>query len=187
MQIDPSIKSRPKYHPPELVDSARLHVFVCDRAGLASLELLYRQCTSKQAKLLLVGGPAGMVNNAESCPDEAMPERLQQLLSDIPVSARLYVGGSETFLWDVRNQALKAGLVDEQIQLAPPVNTARRLFCTHCYTLTEGVETSPCACSGCGRLLLVRDHFARLHGAYVGVQINAEDPDEQPEQEVLQS
>lgn len=187
MQIDPSIKSRPKYQPPVLVASAPLQLFVCEPSGLDQLLPLCRQCAPEQMRLLLVDVTGDVVSDVELCSAAAMPERLQQLLSDIPVSARLYVGGSEAFLWDVRNQALKAGLVDEQIQLAPPINKARRLFCTHCYSVTEGVETSPCSCSGCGRLLLVRDHFARLHGAYVGVQINAEDPDEQPEQEVLQS
>ncbi|MET3999218.1 dimethylamine monooxygenase subunit DmmA family protein [Marinobacterium sp. MBR-109] len=186
MQIDPSIKSRPKYQPPVLVDSAPLQVFICEPSALDQLMPLYAQCSPEQARLLLIGAADEAVSDIDPCTVEAMPERVQQLLAEVPVTTRLYVGGSEMFLWDIRNQALKAGLVDEQIQLAPPVHRARRLFCTHCYTVTEGVETSPCTCDGCGRLLLVRDHFSRVHGAYVGVQINAEDPDEQPEQEVLQ-
>jgi len=186
MQFDPSIKSRPTYQTPKLMESAGLHLFVCEPAALKQLMPLFQACSPERVKLLLVGTAVGGQKDADVCTAEAMPERVQELLADAPVSTRLYVGGSEMFLWDVRNQALKAGLVDEQIQLAPPVHKARRLFCTHCYTLMEGVEVSPFRCTGCGRLLLVRDHFSRLHGAYVGVQINAEDPREQPEQEVLQ-
>ncbi len=181
MQIDPSIKSRPSYAAPELVASAGLQLFVSESDAGHVLEPLYRQCAESGAQWLVAepGNAPGTLANSLS-------GYLKRVLTDAPVTTRLYVAGSEGFLWDIRNQALSAGLVDEQIQLAPPINKARRLFCTHCYSLTEGVTTSPCTCSGCGRLLLVRDHFARLHGAYVGVQINAEDPEEQPEQEVLQ-
>jgi len=186
MQIDPSIKSRPTYQPPRLVESAGLHLFVCEPEALAQFKPLLGACPPERMRLLLAGEAEAVPEDAQACTVEAMPEQLQAVLSEAPVSTRLYVGGSEMFLWDVRNQALKAGLVDEQIQLAPPTRKARRLFCTHCYTLMEGVEVSPFKCTGCGRLLLVRDHFSRLHGAYVGVQINAEDPQEEPEQEVLQ-
>ncbi|WP_319381283.1 hypothetical protein [Thiomicrorhabdus sp.] len=44
---------------------------------------------------------------------------------------------------------------------------------------------SPFECPGCHRLLLVRDHFSRIHSAYVGVQINAEDPEDIPPTEEL--
>ncbi len=186
MQIDPSIKSRPKYQVPVLVGSARLQLFICEPAARDQLMSLHQQCEPEQTYWLEVGDPVACDSAAESCTFEGLAACLQRRLAGAPVATRLYVAGSEAFLWDVRNQALAAGLVDEQIQLAPPVSRARRLFCTHCYTRMEGVETSPHRCSGCGRLLLVRDHFARLHGAYVGVQINAEDPNEQPEQEVLQ-
>ncbi|WP_010324828.1 dimethylamine monooxygenase subunit DmmA family protein [Marinobacterium stanieri] len=181
MQIDPSIKSRPKYVAPELVASAGLQLFVSESDAGHLLEPLYRQCSESGAQWL-VAEPG----NAPGTLADSLSGYLQRVLSDAPVTTRLYVAGSEGFLWDIRNQALSAGLVDEQIQLAPPISKARRLFCTHCYTLMEGVTSSPHTCSGCGRLLLVRDHFARLHGAYVGVQINAEDPEEQLEQEVLQ-
>ncbi|HCP19886.1 MULTISPECIES: dimethylamine monooxygenase subunit DmmA family protein [Marinobacter] len=181
MQIDPSIKSRPTYTPPELVATAGLQLFVSESDAEHLLEPLYRQCAESGAQWL-VAEPG----NAPGTLADSLSGYLQHILNDAPVTTRLYVAGSEGFLWDIRNQALSAGLVDEQIQLAPPISSARRLFCTHCYTLMEGVTASPHTCTGCGRLLLVRDHFARLHGAYVGVQINAEDPDEQPEQEVLQ-
>ncbi|GAA0793447.1 dimethylamine monooxygenase subunit DmmA family protein [Marinobacterium sediminicola] len=177
MQIDPSIKSRPTYQAPMLEEPAGLQLFVCQPEARGLLEPLYQQCASAQAQWVLADEETGT---------EALLASLQQMLVNVPVSTRLYVAGHEGFLWDVRNLALEAGLVDEQIQLAPPVSRGRRLFCTHCYTLMEGVEASPHSCSGCGRLLLVRDHFSRLHGAYVGVQINAEDPSELPEQEVLQ-
>jgi ribosome maturation factor RimP len=44
----------------------------------------------------------------------------------------------------------------------------------------DDIGHTPVICAGCKRPLLVRDHFSRFLGAYVGVQINAEDPTEEP-------
>ena len=133
MQIDPSIKSRPTYTLPELVATAGLQLFVSESDAEHLLEPLYRQCAESGAQWL-VAEPG----NAPGTLADSLSGYLQHILNDAPVTTRLYVAGSEGFLWDIRNQALSAGLVDEQIQLAPPISAARRLFCTHCYTLMEG-------------------------------------------------
>ncbi|MEO9275502.1 hypothetical protein ABFY09_11600 [Marinomonas sp. 5E14-1] len=56
---------------------------------------------------------------------------------------------------------------------------------SHCHSVMEGIVETPIHCHGCGLLLLVRDHFSRAHGAYVGLNIKAEDSTEILGREVL--
>lgn len=173
MQIDPRIKSRPLYDPVVIRPKARKHLFI--GAG-AELDTLYQSLPQEQC-IRISAGQAGLT--------EPLRTELEAVLAELPLASAVYVCGSEGFMWDVRNLALAAGFADEQVQMCAPSNKERRLFCTHCYQITEGVTHSPQTCSACGRLLLVRDHYSKLHGAYVGVQINAEDPAEIPETEEL--
>ena len=66
------------------------------------------------------------------------------------------------------------------VQLAHAGSQRRRVWCTHCHGSTEGVTTNVVACAGCGRHLLVRDHFSRRHGAFMGVMVDAEQPGVRP-------
>ncbi|SEG56662.1 dimethylamine monooxygenase subunit DmmA family protein [Marinobacterium lutimaris] len=173
MQIDPRIKSRPLYDPVVIRPKAKKHLFI--GAG-AELDALYASLPQEQC-IRVAGGADGLT--------EALRAELDKVFETLPLASAVYVCGSEGFMWDIRNLSLAAGLADEQVQMCEPTTKERRLFCTHCYEITEGVTHSPQACSACGRLLLVRDHYSKLHGAYVGVQINAEDPADIPETEEL--
>jgi predicted RNA-binding Zn-ribbon protein involved in translation (DUF1610 family) len=99
------------------------------------------------------------------------------------VNDRLFAQGSEPFVWSVFLAARQLGLAESQIQLAHAGSQRRRVWCTHCHGLTEGVSTSTVPCAGCGRELLVRDHFSRRHGAFMGVMVDAEVPGERPVRE----
>jgi len=101
------------------------------------------------------------------------------------VSDRLCVQGSEPFVWSVFLAARELGLAESQIQLAHAGSQRRRVWCTHCHGFTEGVSSSTVACAGCGRELLVRDHFSRRHGAFMGVMVDAEVPGQRPVREEL--
>ena len=96
------------------------------------------------------------------------------------VSDRLLVQGSEPFVWSVFLAARQLGLAESQIQLAHAGSQRRRVWCTHCHGFTDGVSTNVVACAGCGRHLLVRDHFSRRHGAFMGVMVDAEQPGVRP-------
>jgi predicted RNA-binding Zn-ribbon protein involved in translation (DUF1610 family) len=96
------------------------------------------------------------------------------------VNHRLYVQGTEPFIWSVAALASTAGLAPEQLRLAHAGSLRRRVWCTHCHGFTEDVTTSTVPCAGCGRHLLVRDHFSRRHGAFMGVMVDAEAPGERP-------
>ena len=181
MQIDPRVKSKPVYQPVEIDKSVQQHLFIAQNSSLSEMHELIKTCTTGEKSYWIVGN-----DNSESIPEdttfisnETFAETLGDLFAKLPVSSNLYVSGvTEAFIWDVYNIATKAGLADEQIKMFKPLSNERRLFCTHCYTITDGVTQSPFECPGCHRLLLVRDHFSTIHAAYVGVQINAEDPNE---------
>lgn len=96
------------------------------------------------------------------------------------VSDRLYVQGTEPFIWSVASLAAASGLAPEQLLLSHAGSLRRRVWCTHCHGLTEGVTTGIVPCAGCGRQLLVRDHFSRRHGAFMGVMVDAEVPGQRP-------
>jgi hypothetical protein len=123
--------------------------------------------------------PAGSVL---ALPDQAA---LSKALAEQPVrvSDRLYVLGTEPFVWAVAQAAAQAGLTHDQLQLGHAGSLQRRVWCTHCHGLTECVTTSIVACVGCGRSLLVRDHFSKRHGAFMGVMVDAEVPGVLPQAE----
>jgi hypothetical protein len=114
----------------------------------------------------------------------ALKEALAQL-PPVQVSDRLYVLGTEPFLWSVAAAAAQAGWSAEQWQLCHAGSLQRRVWCTHCHGLTEDVTTSIVACAGCGRHLLVRDHFSKRHGAFMGVMVDAEAPGLVPQAEEI--
>ncbi len=110
---------------------------------------------------------------------------LSHRLAREPAGLRLYAAGSEAFLWDVMNLAKDAGLTGEEVSLAQAGTLRRRVYCSHCKTMNEHVQTNIVPCLGCGAKLSVRDHFSRRLAAYMGVQVDAEAPGEAPQIEVL--
>ena len=57
----------------------------------------------------------------------------------------------------------------------------RRVWCVHCDSYNENITQRVFSCTGCGKPLVVRDHYSRLMGAFMGVQGDAEVPGELPE------
>lgn len=114
-----------------------------------------------------------------------MMSALEERLDRETMGLRLYAAGTEPFLWDVFNIASAAGLSQQETQFAHAGSKARRIYCVHCRTMSEGVTTSIFTCEGCGASLFVRDHFSKRLAAYMGVQVDAEAPGEVPEAEEL--
>lgn len=178
-------KSRPVYPPVLLNPAASFHVFITEESALLKVSPMFEACDTDQKILLLVGDHEIEGSEYQSVDVVDLPAMVEEVLTGAPVSTTVYVSGQESFLWDVRKMSRDAGLASEQVLLVEPAQNKRRLFCTHCHEITEDVTHTPATCSHCGRLLLVRDHFSRLHGAYVGVQINAEDAKDIPATEEL--
>jgi hypothetical protein len=194
MQPDPiaAPNNRPKYPPISINEKSPYHLFVFENTPTDStasavslsedLKALYASINEEHSKNIITIGGDSVLDDGIS---RVTFEKLSLLLADLSPNTSLYLQGSEAFMWDIHVLAIQQGMVDEQIQMLAPVTHKRRLFCTHCYTITEDVTHSPVVCSGCQRNLLVRDHFSRLHAAYVGLQIDAEDPADLPEPEEL--
>ena len=106
---------------------------------------------------------------------------LRRRLEEECMGLRLYVLGTEPFLWNVRRLASDFGMGTEEVNLHATGTAARRVFCNHCRTITERVTTNIFECAGCGARLFVRDHFSRHVNAFAGVQVDAEVPGEFPE------
>lgn len=189
-QAKPSIKSRPSYPPVKVNEAVQQHLFITESDAFQALDDLYQSCSGEKS-CCLVGLPDAKKFNKypKGCRFIEAPmveSSFSKIFSELPVSSSIYVAANrESFLWDIHNLAVKAGLAEEQIKLHKPLSNERRLFCTHCYHTVEGVTYSPFECPNCHRLLLVRDHFSRIHSAYVGVEINAEDRNEFPVKEEL--
>jgi DNA-directed RNA polymerase subunit RPC12/RpoP len=101
---------------------------------------------------------------------------LDQVLSSCCMGTRLYVAGSESFIGSVGQIAAKYDLAGDEVQREQCGSAARRVYCIHCKASQENVKTNVIRCPGCGRHLLVRDHYSRRLAAYMGVMADAEAP-----------
>ncbi|MCS3902025.1 putative RNA-binding Zn-ribbon protein involved in translation (DUF1610 family) [Methylohalomonas lacus] len=106
---------------------------------------------------------------------------LARRLAAARMGLRLYVAGSEGFIWRVVAIAREAGLSEDAIQKERCGTQARPVSCVHCKTIADDVTTNVYQCPGCGLHVFVRDHFSRLLGAYQSVCVDAENPGELPE------
>lgn len=168
--------------------SARLHLVAASPAGeeVTALVAAWRAAGTGELVLLHVGAaPADAPAGAELLPGEdAVRARLAALLAAARVGLRVYVAGGDGFVRATSATALAAGLLPDEILTAVTASAARRVWCSHCRAVTEGVTTTTTPCSGCGRTLDVYHHFSRRRGAYLGFMVDAEAPGERPEPEV---
>jgi len=111
--------------------------------------------------------------------------RLKQTLFTARMGLRIYLAGTEGLIGQAMQAAVEAGIDHASIQTEQRGSLARRVQCVHCKGITEDVTSQPAACSHCGLLLLVRDHYSRRLAAFQGVCINAEDPTEVPAKEEI--
>lgn len=191
------IKSRPIYDSLHPDFSGSSHLLVAEGAGA---EALIRFCHDWQEVedteattyeiFYHAGGDRRWVNDVQRfardsvamfTSREGLENRLTWYLSNTRMGLRLYVAGSEGFIWWVIGIARDAGLSEDAIQKERCGTLARPVVCVHCRTLTDGVTTNVYQCPGCGLHVFVRDHFSRRLGAYQSVCVDAENPGELPE------
>jgi len=123
----------------------------------------------------------------------ALLARLGQLLAALPMGLRFYAAGDEDFLSQAARIAEQHGLdpAEMQCECAADSGTvgaggasgtdrtsgARRVYCIHCRHCNGAVREAFVSCAGCGRKLLVRDHYSRRLAAFMGVMADAETPE----------
>ncbi|HVY07968.1 MAG TPA: dimethylamine monooxygenase subunit DmmA family protein [Burkholderiales bacterium] len=116
---------------------------------------------------------------------EAMLDALRADLATSRMGLRLYLAGSERFLWRATGIATAAGLCADEIRREQAGSRARAVYCVHCKNIEPQVTTNILTCPGCARTLMVRDHYSARLAAYMGFQVDAEAPGAIPAVETL--
>lgn len=161
-----AIASTPVYAPRASGETASHRLLITQNADAPDALKLQEQFAAEgNAVVMLSQGVAG----------DDFTAQLAALLADAKVGTHLYVCGEESFIWQVQALAHQAGLLDEEMSLFK-VGQRRKLYCVHCSTLQDVDGAGEVSCTGCGVKLLVRNHFSRRLGAYMGVCLDADDP-----------
>ncbi len=185
-----TIKSKPIYGALAWHDKATVHLVIAQsQGGLAVLKLfeqmqpkqpvrvLYAQQDTDYAKTLKKVVPEGLdVLNSE----QELLDVLKSIMPTMRMGLRIYIAGSEGFIWSVAEAVKAFGVENADLMKEQTDTLARTIYCVHCKAITHNITTNIGKCSGCGRMLFVRDHFSRQMGAYMGLMIDAESPGELP-------
>lgn len=189
---DQGIKSRPVYAPISKDPLGRSDLLIMEsRSGAASAFMEGTKPDDFGERWSIAGhsqaipSPHDRDRDHEFRSTQHLLIALRSRLARERMGFRLYVVGTEPFIWKARNVAEEFGLGSTEVRLFAVGSAARRVFCNHCRTITEGVTTDIVICSGCEANLLVRDHFSRHMNAYAGVQVDAETPGDVPPAKVL--
>ncbi len=192
------IKSKPVYAPLQADLRGRYHLMTGMGVGAAPLLRVIAEMqgaaaqTLRNTRVLIVPDAGGEAHEAETFKaaqvadvqafggTPALLERFKAMLEQSLMGTRLYVAGPESFIGLVMKIALEFNLNKDEIRAEECGTLARRVYCIHCRTTTENVRTNIVRCEGCGRWLLVRDHYSRRLAAYMGVMADAESPGELP-------
>lgn len=185
------IKSRPVY--PGLAPDpyAKQNIIVANADGAAAVSDLLAKAGAgfaERTTVLLIGQPAPTLSGAIqpaaiwTFPTlETAMVRLGVVLSTARMGLRIYAAGDEPLLGLVVKIAVQHGVDHASVRTEHRGGTQRRVQCVHCKGLTDNVTTNPVRCAHCGTQLLVRDHYSRRIGAFMGVRIDAEAPGDVPQ------
>lgn len=203
----PGIKSKPVYTGLAPDPAAHEHVLVGEGPGVEALLRLRRELAEGNEGLAPQVRSVAVFYTAGDGPDrgdellgadhdasrrfpdtEGLCRALDDHLAGAGMGARLYIAGSEAFLWRITAHVRDGlGMSEAAIQMERCGPPARPVCCVHCKTTHPAVSTTIYQCPGCGLNLFVRDHFSRRLGVYQGVCVDAEAPGDVPEPEELDS
>lgn len=177
----------PHYQPLQLDTGGTHHLVVCQGVGAEAGRRLIAAAAQAglgdacQVLYVPAGGDnrfatlAQACRSAQCCADAGhLLGVLETALAALPMGLRVYAAGSEELLARVVRVAESHGLDPAEIQCEQAGPALRRVYCIHCRAFSEGVNTAQVTCCGCGRDLLVRDHYSRRHAAFMGVMADAE-------------
>ena len=184
----PTIRSRPKYAPFELVSPARSHLIISDcaenlpRISAPSVDdpPLEFWTIRPDSRSLGAQRDGDGIDNFHFRSAPHLFDQLSYRLGREHVGLHLYAIGTEAFIWDIAKIARQHGMDRDEYHLTHRGSENRRVYCVHCRAITEHVRTTVVNCSGCGAHLQVRDHFSQRLAAFMGFQVDAEVPGELP-------
>lgn len=187
------IRSKPDYQSLAWHDKAQAHVVIAKgKGGMAVLQLFQQMYPRQPVKVVYVRDANEDVDYAATL-GKVVGEGLHcygteqeglfaffRLLSECRMGTQLYMAGSESFIWSAVKLAKLHGVQEDDVMKQIVSTLSRPVYCVHCKGVTPDVTTNIASCRKCGRKLFVRDHFSRLLGAYMGLQVDAEDPGQVP-------
>jgi predicted RNA-binding Zn-ribbon protein involved in translation (DUF1610 family) len=192
------IKSRPVYGQLALDPYAKRHLIAAEGEGaLAVLDCVAGAPADVLARITILyasGGSAGHNHlerlsklGADYCHEfptvSTLLFRLNGVLSTATMGIRLYASGTEGFIGQVIQLGISHAIDHHSIVTEHRGSLARRVQCTHCKGIIENVTTNIATCIHCGVNLLVRDHYSRRLGAFMGVSADAEEAGAAPVRE----
>lgn len=166
--VSPEHTSVPRWQgePPEVDVGGRRHLVISSgAAGRAIASEWARAVRAAGSRLERFHGPASDV-------------WLAGRLAGASVGVRVMIAATQLEVLDVLRTARAAGMVDAELRMHVTDGARLRVHCAHCATDTERKVAigDTIACAGCGRELLVYHHVSRRRGAYLGYQVDAEQP-----------
>ncbi|MER0240036.1 dimethylamine monooxygenase subunit DmmA family protein [Fulvimarina sp. MAC8] len=187
------MKSRPIWGRLKRNDAARAHLVCVEGEGLeavvdlfgsrpapASVTVLFREADERKPA-------SGRKILGETCTFHTYPSRktlisaLKAHLEKASMGTCLHLAGGEAFLNEASAVASAHGVIGSGLQTELRGKPARRVQCVHCKGMMDEIEESPIVCAHCGVNLMVRDHYSRRLGAFMGVCVDAEAPGVLPE------
>jgi ferredoxin-NADP reductase len=192
------IRSKPVYTSLLWHEKATSHLVVAQGSGGMAVLKIFQLMHPKQPIQVFYARQSASGRDYSETLKKVVPEGLQifeteqdalaalkAILPDTMMGMRLYVAGSEGFIWSVAEAVKEFGVEDADIMKELTGTLARSVYCVHCKATTHDVRDNIGKCSGCGRMLFVRDHFSRRLGAYMGLMVDAESPGQLPEIEEI--
>jgi hypothetical protein len=188
------IKSRPVYDRLAPFPDALLHLVVGQGSGGSAMarllseipagvavEVMYstESFTGQNHAGTLAAAADGSLRTFAS--NAELGVALQDRLVRAFMGTRLYLAGSESFIGLAMKMARQFDLNADEVLREHCGSLVRRVWCVHCDSYNENITQRVFACTGCGKPLVVRDHYSRLMGAFMGVQGDAEVPGELPD------
>lgn len=187
------IRSKPIYTALVWHEKATSHVVVAQGSGGMAVLKIFQQMHPSQPITVLYARQSATGSDYSATLEKVVPEglhlleterealdALQEILPACRMGTRIYVAGSEGFIWSAAKVAADFGVDDSAIMKELTGTLARTVYCVHCKAITHDVNSNIVACSGCAKKLFVRDHFSRRLGAYMGLMVDAENPGEIP-------
>jgi ferredoxin-NADP reductase len=192
------IKSKPVYAPLRADTGGRYHLMLGRGVGREPLRRVLAELREAEPEALARTLVLYLAENGDGTPaadhfglmslssvrlfdsGRALLDEFRGTLRRSLMGTRLYVAGPESFIGTAMQLALEFNLNKDEIRAEECGTLARRVHCIHCRATTEDVKTNIARCPGCGRWLLVRDHYSRRLAAYMGVMVDAEAPGELP-------
>ncbi len=187
------IKTKPEYDSLAWNQKAIRHVVISEGKGAVAVVKLFQQvrpltpidllCVDDSDSKIYHGIiekllPTG-IDKHES--QQSVLTALTEKLPEYYMGTQFYVTGREAFIWAVVDVLKQVGVQDKNVMKEVSGTLARSVYCVHCKTVNYNVKQNIHTCTSCGLTLIVRDHFSRRMGAYMGFMVDAEEPGNIPE------